>query len=277
MQHQFVAANGTAFRCKRVGQGLAFASEACDITAAHLLENNGSLLPALQRAIFYGRFRDDVVIILDGNLESDAPRQFEILFNQCAPEYQEQNSWSSSSITSLDVKITRHDQKLMCETHFKPTNLFRYLPVHSNHPATVFRSWIGAEIRRYVITNSSFQSFSDTVSAFRGRLRRCGYDDALLQPLFENTQALYWQRSALLHSHCCRAAKPRVVSLILPFDPFFVRMGLGHIVRHIGEQISEQTDLPAPQIFGKLVAFSSEANLLHSLRRLTPNKTLYIS
>ena len=277
LQHQFVAANGTAFRCKRVGQGLAFASEACDITAAHLLEQNTSLLPVLREAIFYGRFGDDVVIILKGSLDSDIPNQFEALFNGCSNQYQAKFSWSTSCITSLDVKIIRHASRLMCQTHFKPTNLFRYLPCHSNHPATVFRSWIGAEIRRYVITNSSFQSFSDTMSAFKDRLHRCGYDDALLQPMFEHTQQLYQQRSGILRTRGSGTAKPRVVSLIIPFDPFFVRMGLSRIVRQIGETISEQTDFPAPQGFRTLVAFSSDANLLHSLRRLMPNEAKYIS
>ena len=126
---------------------------------------------------------------------------------------------------SLDVKITRHGSKLSCETYFKPANLFRYLPFHSNHPATVFRSWIGAEIRRYVITNSSLQSFNDTSGAFRNRLKRCGYDDTMLHHVFANATQLYQQRAEML-SHCNHSrTKPRIISMVLPYDPFFVRTG----------------------------------------------------
>ena len=50
LQHQYVAANGVKFRCERVGQGPAFASEAW----GHLIEHNASLLPILHSGIFYG-------------------------------------------------------------------------------------------------------------------------------------------------------------------------------------------------------------------------------
>ena len=68
-------------------------------------EQSTNLLPALRDAIFYGRFRDDVVIILKGSLDSDIPNQFETLFNGCSSEYQAKFSWSTSGIISLDVKI----------------------------------------------------------------------------------------------------------------------------------------------------------------------------
>ena len=84
LQHQYDAANGVKFRCKRVGQGMAFASEACDINAGHLIEQNASLLPILHSAIFDGRFRDDVVVILDRRIDSNILAMFETTFNQCA-------------------------------------------------------------------------------------------------------------------------------------------------------------------------------------------------
>ena len=71
-----------------MGHALAFASEACDITAGHLIEQDASLLPILPSAVFYGRFRDDVVIILEGRIDSGIPAMIETTFNQCAPEYQ---------------------------------------------------------------------------------------------------------------------------------------------------------------------------------------------
>ena len=122
-----------------------------------------SRLQKRRGAIFYCRFRDDVVVILEGWIDSNIPAMFEATLNQCTPEYQAKFSWDTSSIISLDVKISRHGSKLSCETYFKPTSLFRYLRFHSNYSAMVFRSWIGAGIHRYVITNSSLQSFNDTI------------------------------------------------------------------------------------------------------------------
>ena len=95
--------------------------------------------------------------------------------------------------------------------------------------------------------------------------------------MFEHTQLLYQQRPGILGTRGSGIAEPRVVSLIIPIDTFFVRVGLNRIVRPIGEVISEQTDFPAPQGLRTLVAFSSEANLLHSLRRLMPHEAQHIS
>ena len=53
--------------------------------------------------------------------------------------------------------------------------------------------------------------------------------------------------------------------MVLPYDLFFFRLGLSGIVRQIGIQLSEHLDLPAPQAVRTLVAFSSEAHLLHFL------------
>ena len=106
------------------GQGLALASEACDITAGHLIKQNASLLPIQHSATFYARFRDDVVVVLDGRIDSKIPAMFETTFNQCAPEYEAKFSWDSSSIISLDVKITRHGSNSYCETAHKPLSLF---------------------------------------------------------------------------------------------------------------------------------------------------------
>ena len=100
LQNQFVTINGKPHRCKRVGQGLAFASEACDLTAALLIERSSVLRPFLERAPFYGGFRDDVIVILDGSMSSNEASAFATNFNNCAPEYKANFEWTISTIGS---------------------------------------------------------------------------------------------------------------------------------------------------------------------------------
>ena len=78
----------------------------------------------------------------------------------------------------------------------------------------------------------------------------------MLHHVFANATQLYQQRDVML-SHCnhCRT-KPRIISMVLPYDPFFVRMGLSGIVRQIGIQLSKHLDLLAPQSMRTLVVFS---------------------
>ena len=82
-----------------------------------------------------------------------------------------------------------------------------------------------------------------SIGAFRSRLRRCGYDDTILHHVFANTTQLYQQRDKML-SHCNHCTKPRISSTVLPYDFFFVRMGLSGIVRQIGSFQSTWPFLP---------------------------------
>ena len=152
LRHQYVSADGIPYRCKKVGQGLAFASEACDISADTLIESNDRVAPLLDGAILYGRFRGDVVVVLAGNISSGTHHESAAAFNACHSTYTAKFEWSDAAITALDFEISRHGSILTCKTRFKPTNLFRYLPTHSNHPGSVFSSWIRAELVRYIIT-----------------------------------------------------------------------------------------------------------------------------
>ena len=105
-------------------------------------------------------------------------------------------------------------------------------------------------------TASSLQSFNDTIGAFRNRLRRCGYADTMLHHVFAKTTQLYQQRDEMLSNCSHNRTKPLNISTVLPYDPFFVRMGLSGIVRQIGIQLSEHLDLPVPEGVRTLVAFS---------------------
>lgn len=277
LEHQFVAANGILYRCLKVGQGLSFASEACDITANELVECNALMAPLISNAVFYGRFRDDVVVILAGSLECGRHEMFVQQFNACSPHYQAIFSWSCSSIVALDLEISRAHNRVVCKTHFKPTNLFRYLPVHSAHHRGVFSSWIRAEICRYMVTCSCEADFDCTKALFFERLIQCGYPKQMVEEIFRNPSMLYSRRVSLFQSSVSPCSSPKVVALILRFNPFFSKMGICGITANLGRQICNEFDLPSHKSLRTLTAFRTDQALLHYLRRNIPKpKPVYI-
>lgn len=267
LRHQFVTVNGESYRCCRVGQGLAFASEACDLTAALLIERHPKFIPFLDVALFYGRFRDDIVVVLPCSIGADLQTEFAAAFNECTKEYHAKFEWSDSYIDALDLHICRSGAAIHCSTFFKPTNLFRYLPMHSNHQHRVFISWIRAEVRRYIVTNSCCVDFLATVTAFKDRLKLCGYDPKTIEEGCSDALDQYELRSSFLKPSKGRNSG-RIIAFILPYDPFFVKMGIRRLVAGLGVDFCKVANLPSHFNLRTLVAFSTDQCLLHALRRL---------
>lgn len=235
------------------------------------------MAPLISNAVFYGRFRDDVVVILAGSLECGEHEMFVQQFNACSPHYQAIFSWSCSSIVALDLEISRAHNRVVCKTHFKPTNLFRYLPVHSAHHRGVFSSWIRAEICRHMVTCSCEADFNCTKALFFERLIQSGYPKQMVEEMFRNPSMLYSRRVSLFQPFVSPCSSPKVIALILRFNPFFSKMGICGITANLGRQICNEFDLPSHKSLRTLTAFRTDQALLHYLRRNIPKpKPVYI-
>lgn len=69
---------------------------------------------------------------------------------------------------------------LQVHTHHKELNKYLYIPYRSHHHRGMFRSFIPAELIRYVVTNSNECDFVSMVGKFTGRLRARGFPQRLI-------------------------------------------------------------------------------------------------
>ena len=259
LTNQYIKAGGETFRCLRIGQGLACASEVCDLVASHTIDCNPNVQFHRQaHMLWYGRFRDDCLVIWCG--PSAERRQFEDAYNQANTRYKSTWEWSQISITFLDLHIAVHEGRLRVRTHFKPTNLFRYIPPWSAHPQAVFASWIQGELQRYIITNSSIEDFQQVRKDFMQRLITCGYSKSFVQHVFDLESCEYSRRTSMLHASS--QARNRCMAFCVMYHPFFERMRLRSWLRQWQDVI--QSALKShPRL---VVAYKRGQHLIHALR-----------
>lgn len=259
LSNQYVAANGNTFRCRRIGQGLACASEICDLVASRAVDQHPQVEALLQQyVLWYGRFRDDCLVIWIGPPEKRL--MFEEAYNQANPRYASKWAWSQSLVSFLDLEIAISDGKLKVRTHFKSTNLFRYIPPWSCHAPSVFSSWIQGEMQRYIVTNSTFEDFCQARAAFLDRLCSCGYHRSFVMQVFEFETCQYARRHELLNKQS--RSRPRCVPFCVRYHPFFEFMRIRFLLRKWQAKI-QPILTPSPRI---VVAYKRGRHLLHCLR-----------
>ena len=249
------------YRCRRIGQGLACASEVCDLVASRTLDNNQQVRALLQQhVLWYGRFRDDCLVIWIG--ASEDRLHFENAFNSANPRYVSKWDWSQQAVSFLDLHIAAVEGRLVIRTHFKPTNLFRYIPPWSAHAPTVFGSWIQGEMQRYILTNSTHDDFCKVRAEFLERLCACGYRRSFVQKVFELDVCQYSRRQAMLSSQ--RSSRQRCVPICIQYHPFFEFMRLRALVHRWQAKFETVLD-PCPRF---VVAYKKGQHLIHTLRKV---------
>eukprot|EP01050_Picozoa_sp_SAG11_P020568 SAG11_NODE_3490_length_2415_cov_3.409758_2_plen_300_part_00 len=101
--------------------------------------------------------------------------------------------------------------RLDLRTYQKPGNAYLYIPWNSEHPQHVKKSFITAELMRYIKRSSDIEYFLVTRSQFWSRLRARGYPEKFLGPIFE--RIVYADRWRFLHCTAILTAalkQPRV-------------------------------------------------------------------
>ena len=259
LANQYIKAGDTTFRCLRIGQGLACASEVCDLVASRTVDCNTDVRFHIQNhMLWYGRFRDDCLVVWYG--PSEQRQAFEDAYSQANARYRCTWDWSQISISFLDLQITVHEDRLRVSTHFKPSNLFRYIPPWSAHPKAVFTSWIQGELQRYILTNSCADDFRQVRSDFMRRLIACGYSQHFVQHVFDSESCQYSRRESMLRT--TTRAKNRCMAFCVMYHPFFEDMQLRSWLRQWQDVI--QSALGShPRL---VVAYKRGQHLIHALR-----------
>ena len=226
LNNQSVKAGDSTYRCLKIGQGLACASEVCDLVASRTLDHHPQVSYHIQsNMLWYGRFRDDCLVIWTG--PDDERFDFEQAFGTANPRYVCKWEWSQDEVTFLDLSIRVQDGRLRLSTHFKPTNLFRYVPLRD---------------------------------AFMERLCACGYGKPFITQVFSRDACQYTRRATLPKQN--GLSRERCVALRVRLHPILERMRIRQWLHDRQERV--HTALKSRPRF--VVAFKRGQHLIHTLR-----------
>jgi hypothetical protein len=177
----------------------------------------GAGFPAL-----FKRFIDDGFVVFNGT------RAQLMHFVQCLqcelPNIRITYTISRVQVEYMDLVVYKSGpagsagQCLQVRTHQKPLNKYLYIPWHSFHHPGMFKSFMHAELLRYVVTNSDAVWFDCMVAKFAHRLRERGYPLASIQAVISRVS--YADRPAYLAaaSGAARAAPSGVLALVVPYS-----------------------------------------------------------
>jgi hypothetical protein len=139
-------------------------------------------LIAQVRPLYFKRYIDDIFGLFDSVAQA---MEFFRRFNEACPAIQLEAITVGPTGVMLDLQFTiSHSpdgRTLLHHTLYqKPANKYQYIPLLSEHSPAVFRNFISAELRRYLLSCSKYVDFVCICSAFRARLRARGYHDEIL-------------------------------------------------------------------------------------------------
>jgi len=195
----------------------------------------GRLQKSMQEAFpsVYKRFLDDGFCLFEGS-ESELMLFINAL-NAILPNIRITFSYSRSSVDCLDLVIYKaHSQGRCClkvRTHQKVLNKYLYIPFNSFHNPGVFKSFIHAELIRYVVTNSDECWFDCMVQKFRHRLLRRGYPARLIDAALLDVS--FSQRKTYLQSTKTTQDNSKGNAFIVPYAPGVPEMGLQQVLHDV--------------------------------------------
>ena len=146
---------------------------------------------------FYKRFIDDIFFVWSGNLSE--LNSFLDKLNNLAPTIKLTWNISKEKAIFLDMIICKDKDfptKLITKPYQKPLNRYLYIPFNSYHPNHSKKSFIKAELIRYVRLSSKVSDFLKIRDSFYNRLRNRGYPKWFLTEIF--SEVSYNLRSSYL-------------------------------------------------------------------------------
>lgn len=220
----------------------------------------GARFPAL-----FKRFIDDGFVVFNGTRAE--LMHFVACLQSELPNIRITYSCSQVQVEYMDLVVYKSGpagastQTLRVRTHQKPLNRYLYIPWHSYHHPGMFRSFMHAELIRYVITNTSVVWYECMVAKFTHRLRQRGYPAASIAAAVSRVS--YADRSAYLASAVCTDSPKRapagVLPLVVPYSRDVSVMRLPALLRaQLMHSPEAAALLPTEQVF---VCFTKNSNL----------------
>lgn len=211
------------------------------------------------------RYIDDGFVIFEGN-EQELLSFINIL-NSFLPNIKITHSYSQFQIEMLDLVITKSVSDTWCglssdgkvrltiRTHQKALNKYLYIPYTSFHHPGMFKSFVYAELMRYMITNTEKCWFESMVRKFVHRLKRRGYPLRFIEPIVAKVQ--HAQRLQYL-SRTAVATPSDTGVLVLPYTQLIPELQPQRLLRdvYMSQPAELHAELPRP-----IVAFTRTKNL----------------
>jgi hypothetical protein len=219
----------------------------------------GAAFPA-----FFKRFIDDGFVVFEGSKEELL--SFVDTLNTALPNINITHQYSQFQVDFLDLVVYKCMEdalgdpngrvRLKVRTHQKVLNKYLYIPYTSFHHHSVFKSFINAELLRYVTTNSDEWWFDSMVRKFTHRLCQRGYPRHLITSIASRVS--HSNRHKYLWHNDSVAAKDRSV-LVVPYAQMIPEMGLQKIMHNVWDAGGEA--LHAELKNRPIVAFTKNRNL----------------
>lgn len=214
---------------------------------------------------FYKRFIDDGFVVLEGS-EHDA-QAFCSMLDSTLPNIRVTYTYSQFQAEFLDLVVYKCEGdwlgasdgmvSLKVRTHQKALNKYLYIPFTSFHHQGVFKSFINAELIRYVVTNTDPLWFDCMVQKFTHRLCQRGYPPHMIASI--TSRISHGQRQRYL---TCSGQQQRTAgghtALVIPYAQGVPEMRLQQALRAVYMEGGEALHaiIPPP-----IVAFSKARNL----------------
>lgn len=221
----------------------------------------GARFPAL-----YKRFIDDGFVVFKGShaelMEFIACLQHEL------PNIRITYTYSRVQVEFMDLVVYKSGppgtavQTLRVRTHQKPLNRYLYIPWHSFHHPGMYKSFIHAELIRYVITNSDVVWYDCMVGKFTHRLRERGYPVASIQSWVSKVSfadRAKYIAAAVSNSQCAQQDTDGVLPLVVPYARDTAVMQLPSLLRQVVVQ--------SPGVESKLRGLKAKALVCFSKTR----------
>lgn len=202
------------------------------------------------QCLFYCRYIDDIFFVFPYNIIKFI--KMKIKMNNFVKGIKLTIIRSTDSVNFLDLTIKRNvNDKIKFCTFRKPTNIYQYLPLHSNHSRATISGFIFGELLRHVRNNTRIEDRIKNMHIFYLHLLRRGYPRRYLHRIFLKLDI--HQRSYSKESET-----KKIIPLIIPYYPSPLTRALIDIV-HQANNLPEAKHLNVKLI----VAFKKSPNILN--------------
>ena len=211
------------------------------------------------------RFIDDGFVIFEGSEQQLL--DFVSVLNNTLPNIKITYSYSRFQVDFLDVVIYKCMEDAVCSpdgtvrlkvrTHQKALNKYLYIPYHSFHHHGMFKSFINAELIRYVVTNSDEWWYDCMVRKFTHRLCQRGYPRHLIASIASRVSHAHRQR--YLSHNSCKVVDDDKSVLVVPYAQLVPQLQPQRILRD--EYMNGGEALHAVLKSRPIVAYSKNRNL----------------
>jgi len=222
--------------------------------------NIGSAFPKVFR-----RYIDDGFVIFEGS--KDELLAFVNVLNNTLPNIKITYAFSQFQVDFLDLVVYKCTEdalgvpdgkvRLKVKTHQKVLNKYLYIPFTSFHHPGVFKSFLRAELIRYVVTNSDEHWFDCMVRKFTHRPLQRGYPKQLITNVASKVS--HAERHKYLSYKHGKTANTDKCVMVVPYAQLVPEMRLQQLL--LAEYMKGGEALRACLPSRPIVAFTKNRNL----------------